>query len=303
MAEGSPTVRRRELASALRRLRLDKGLTAEQVAGLLMCSASKVSRMETAQRAATLRDVRDLCEIYGVSDQAERDRLMTLARQAKEQGWWQSFDLPYSTYIGLEAEAVAVKDFDSAVVPGLLQTADYAHALYGAPLPEPSIPVLTPELIDQQVAARLRRQDLLSKAGDRSELRLHAVMDEAVLRRVIGSPAVMDDQLTRLIEMSRERNVTIQIVPYSAGAHPALDSTFNILEFADGAPSVVYVEGLVGKIYVERPDEVERYLKVFDWLSCMALSPGQSAELMSAARSSSTGPLTVAHGGVLKNLR
>ena len=272
MAEGSPTIRRRELASALRRLRLDKGLTAARVAELLMCSASKVSRMETAQRPVTLRDVRGLCEIYGVSDEAERDRLMTLARQAKEQGWWQSFDLPYSTYIGLEAEAVAVKDFDSAVVPGLLQTVGYARALYDAPLPEPSIPVLTPELIDQQVAARLSRQDLLSKAGDRSELRLHAVMDEAVVHRVIGSPAVMNDQLTGLIEMSREPNVTIQIVPYIAGAHPSLDSTFNVLEFADGAPSVVSVEGPVGKIYVERPDEVGRYLKVFDWLSDRAVS-------------------------------
>ena len=294
MAEGSPTVRRRELASALRRRRLAKGLTVEQVAELLMCSASKISRMETAQRTATLRDVRDLCEIYGVSDEAERDRLMTLARQAKEQGWWQSFDLPYSTYIGLEAEAAAVKDFDSAVVPGLLQTADYARALYGAPLPEPSIPVLTPELIDQQVSARLRRQDLLSRAGERGELQLHAVMDEAVLHRVIGSPAVMDYQLARLIEMSRERNVTIQIVPYSAGAHPALDSTFNILEFADGAPSIVYVEGLVGKIYLERPDEVERYVKVFDQLSDMALPPGPSAEMMSAARASCKAPLTAA---------
>jgi len=294
VAEGSPTVRRRELASALRRRRLAKGLTVEQVAELLMCSASKISRMETAQRTATLRDVRDLCEIYGVSDEAERDRLMTLARQAKEQGWWQSFDLPYSTYIGLEAEAAAVKDFDSAVVPGLLQTADYARALYGAPLPEPSIPVLTPELIDQQVSARLRRQDLLSRAGERGELQLHAVMDEAVLHRVIGSPAVMDYQLARLIEMSRERNVTIQIVPYSAGAHPALDSTFNILEFADGAPSIVYVEGLVGKIYLERPDEVERYVKVFDQLSDMALPPGPSAEMMSAARASCKAPLTAA---------
>ena len=135
MADRSPTVRRRELASALRRLRLDKGLTVEQVAGLLMCSASKISRMETAHRAATLRDVRDLCKIYGVSDEAERDWLMTLARKAKEQGWWQSFDRPYSTYIGLEAEAAAVRDFDSAVVPGLLQTAAYARALYAAPAP------------------------------------------------------------------------------------------------------------------------------------------------------------------------
>jgi transcriptional regulator with XRE-family HTH domain len=126
VVEGSPTVRRRELGAVLRGLRAEKGLTVDQVAEVLMCSSSKVSRMETGQRGATLRDVRDLCDLYGVTDQTERDRLMSLAREAKQQGWWQPYDLPYSTYVGLEAEALTIKDFDSAVIPGLLQTVNYA---------------------------------------------------------------------------------------------------------------------------------------------------------------------------------
>ncbi len=120
MAEGSPTVRRRELGAVLRKLREEKGMSVKQVTEHLMCSPSKVSRIETGQRGATLRDVRDLCDLYGVTDPAERDRLMTLAREGKQQGWWQPYDLPFATpmYVGLEAEAVSIKDYDSAVVPG-----------------------------------------------------------------------------------------------------------------------------------------------------------------------------------------
>jgi transcriptional regulator with XRE-family HTH domain len=278
VAEGSPTVRRRELGTLLRKLRNDKGLTVDQVAEHLLCSPSKVSRMETGHRGATLRDVRDLCGLYGVTEQAERDRLMTLAREGKQQGWWQSYDLPYSTYVGLEAEAISVHDYDSAVVPGLLQTADYARALYEAAIPQLSMPELTREVVDQRIEARLRRQQLLTRQSD--PLHFRTVLDEAVLHRVIGSAGIMKDQLQRLIESSRLPNITIQVIPYSAGAHPALDSTFNILEFAPPVPDVVYVEGLVGWIYVERPEDVNRYRLVFERLSEMALSPDKSSELI-----------------------
>jgi hypothetical protein len=252
-------------------------MSVKQVTEHLLCSASKVSRIETGHRGATLRDVRDLCDLYNVRDQVERDRLMTLAREGKKQGWWQSYDLPYSNYVGLESEAIFIKDYDSAVVPGLLQTADYARAMFKSPLPEPGLPEITNEIVDQRVAARLRRQDLLTREGHK--LDFWAILDEAVIHRLVGTPKVMREQLNYLAETADLRNVTLQIIPYSAGAHPALDSTFNILTFEGVAPEIVYVEGLVGKVYLERPEDVDRYRRVFDRLSEMALSPGKSVKL------------------------
>jgi transcriptional regulator with XRE-family HTH domain len=278
VAQGSPTVRRRELGAALRELRNEKGLTADQVADVLMCSPSKVSRMETGHRSATQRDVRDLCNLYGVTD-AERDRLMTLAKQAKEPGWWQSYDLPDSaaTYVGLEAEAVRLKDFDSAVFPGLLQIAEYARALQDDPVPEAT--ELTPWLVDQRVEARLRRQQLLIRK-DQPPLELRAIVDEAALHRVIGGPAVMRDQLRAVIDKMRLPNVTVQVIPFSVGAHPALDSTFIILEFSRPVSNIVYSEGLAGFIFMERPEDVARYQGVFQHLCDIALGPNESAGLM-----------------------
>ncbi len=254
-------------------------MSVKQVTEHLLCSPSKVSRIETGQRGATPRDVRDLCDLYGVTNEAERGRMMSLAREGKQQGWWQSYDLPYSTYVGLEAESVSIKDYDSAVVPGLLQTTDYARALHEGAVPEISTPELTTDVIEQRVEARLRRQEILMRASP-PPLQFWSILDEAVLHRVIGSALVMRAQLVHLTEISNLPNVTVQIVPYSAGAHPALDSTFNILEFAPPVPNVVYVEGLVGWIFVERPEDISRYLRVFDRLSHMALSPGKSADLI-----------------------
>jgi Domain of unknown function (DUF5753)/Helix-turn-helix domain/Domain of unknown function (DUF397) len=277
VAEGSPTVRRRELGAVLRRLREEREMSVKQVTEHLLCSPSKISRIETGQRGATLRDVRDLCDFYGVRDEAERERLMTLAREGKQQGWWQSYDLPYSMYVGLESEAVSIKDYDSAVVPGLLQTPDYARAMFKSPLPEPDLPEITDEVIDQRVAARLRRQRLLAEEGHK--LDFWAILDEAVLHRTVGSATVMREQLRHLADAAKLSNVTIQVIPYSVGAHPALDSTFNILTFAGAVPEIVYVEGLVGKVYVERPEDVDRYRRVFAHLSEMALTPEKSIKL------------------------
>jgi transcriptional regulator with XRE-family HTH domain len=277
VAEGSPTVRRRELGARLRELRDEQGLSVKQVTEHLMCSPSKISRIETGQRGATLRDIRDFCDLYGVTDQAERDRLMTLAREGKQQGWWQSYDLPYSNYVGLEAEAVTVSGFHSSVVPGLLQTPDYARAIHEAAIPEVSTPALTPEVVDQRVEARIRRQDLLTKERP---LNLSIVMDESVLHRVVDSPAVMSAQLQHLVNMAVLPNATIQVIPYDVGAHPALESTFYILDFDEAVPSVIYVEGLVGRIYLERAEDIGRYRRVFERLSDIALSPEESVKLM-----------------------
>jgi len=269
----SPTVRRRELGALLRALRNEKGLTVEQVAESLLCSPSKVSRMETGHGAASRRDIRDLCELYGVTDQAERDHLTALAREGKQTGWWQSHDLDYfATYVGLEAEAVGIKYYQSAIVPGLMQTPDYARAVAAA-----AVPKLTPERTDELIQVRLTRQRLLVQDPP---VGLAVVLDEAVLHRAVGGPAVMAAQLDRLIEVSGQPTVTAQVIPYSAGAHPAMDSTFNILEFARPVPSVVYVEGLVGWIYIERPQDIARYRQVFEYLCSVALNPQESIELV-----------------------
>jgi transcriptional regulator with XRE-family HTH domain len=279
VAEGSPTVRRRELGAALRRLREERGMSVKQVTEHLLCSPSKVSRIETGQRGATARDVRDLCDLYGVANQTERERLMGLAREGKRQGWWQSYDLPYSSYVGFEAEAISIKDYDSAVIPGLLQTAEYARELHERAIPQKPTDELTGDVIEKRVQARLIRQRILTRT-EPTPVSFSTILDEAALHRVIGSARVMQAQLRQVIELSKLPNVTVQIIPFAAGAHPGLDSTFNILEFGDRVPSLVYVEGLVGWIYLERAEDLDRYEEVFKRLSQIASTPHESVQLI-----------------------
>jgi transcriptional regulator with XRE-family HTH domain len=273
-SQASPTLRRRELGTLLRSLRLERELTVEQVAAELLCSPSKVSRMETGQRGASPRDVRDLCELYGVTDQAERARLMNLATEGKQQGWWQSYDLDYfGTYVGLEEAATAMRQFQSTIVPGLLQTADYASGVA-------EVLDVTPARVDELVEVKMRRQSLLSK---QPPVPLSVILDEAVLHRMVGGAAVMRAQLDHIIKVTKNYNVTVRVIPYSVGAHPAMESTFSILDF-QAVPSIVYVEGLVGFLYLERPQEIIRYEKVFDRLQEIALSPQESIQLIAKVR-------------------
>jgi transcriptional regulator with XRE-family HTH domain len=271
---GSPTVRRRELGSLLRALRNERGLTVDQVAAELLCSPSKVSRMETGHRGVTARDIRDLCRIYGVTDPAQQTRLTRLVAEGKQQGWWQSFELDnFATFVGLEEAATATKNFQSNAVPGLLQIPDYARAMHKANVPE-----MSAGRIDELIQVRLTRQRSLAKEPP---LQLSAILDEAVLRRLVGGYRVMRDQVRHLANAAQWPNVTIQIIPFSAGAHPAMESTFDILEFGDTAlPSVVYVEGLAGNMYLERLPDLQRYEQVFDYLRQIALSPQDSIELL-----------------------
>lgn len=272
----TPTLRRRELGALLRARRLELGLTVEQVAERLLCSSSKVSRMETGQRGATQRDVRDLCSLYGITDQAECERLMTLAKEGKQQAWWQPYDLPYATYVGLEAAAATIKDYDSGVVPGLLQTPDYTRARHDGHMPR-----LDTAEIERRVEVTVTRQQVLTAA---QPPHFWSILDEAVLHRVVGKPGVMTAQLDRLIEASGQSRITVQVIPYTVGVHPALDSIFTIVEFDGGVPGVVYVEGLVGSIYFERPEDLGRYQRVFDRLSMIALSPEDSVALIKQVR-------------------
>lgn len=269
----SPTVRRRELGALLRALRNEKGLTVEQVAERLLCSPSKVSRMETGHGTATPRDIRDLCDLYDVTDVTERDRYMTLARESKNQAWWHSYDLHrFAEYVGLEADAASIQRYQSSVIPGLLQTLEYARAMH-----EITIPPLAPEEIDDWLEVRIKRQRRLT---ENPELRLWVVLDEAVLHRAVGGPDVMAAQLDHLIEMTNRPNVTVQVIPYDAGAHPAMDSTFSLLDFTGPVPSVVYVEGLIGRIYLDNQQDLTRYRQVFELLCAAALAPQQTIELI-----------------------
>jgi transcriptional regulator with XRE-family HTH domain len=268
----SPTVRRRELGALLRALRNEKGLTVEEVAELLLCSPSKVSRMETGHGIATPRDIRDLCNLYGVTDQVERDRLTELARGGRQQGWLQPYDPKYRTYIDLEAEAVVISAFQSSVVHGLLQTADYARAVEERATPRPD-----PHQIDLKVKSILTRQRILTEADPP---RFNVVLDEAALHRVVGGHAVMAAQLSKILDMSALPNVVVQILPYERGAHPALESNFTILELPDPTLGSVYVEGLIGFLFLERTEDLERYQEVFSELQSMALSPEGSIEFL-----------------------
>ncbi len=250
-------------------------MTVEQVAAELLCSPSKVSRMETGSRAATLRDVRDLCALYEVTDPAQRERLSRLAAEGKQQGWWQSYELDYfATYVGLEQAAASLSYYVSMVVPGLLQTPEYAKAMFAGGLPSEINLARSDQLID----VRLRRQQVLTRDP---ALQVSAVLDEAVLHRVVGGPEVMSAQLHHLVEAAAMPNVTLQVIPFSVGAHPAMDDLFTILKFGNSAPSVVYVEGLMGWLYLEREHEVARYEQVFEHLCGIALSPRETIDLVS----------------------
>jgi len=268
----SPTVRRRELGAVLRKLRTDKGLTVEQAAEQLMFSMSKLSRMETGHGVPTRRDIRDLCALYEVTDEAERDHMLRLAAESKQQAWWQSYDLRYDTYVGLEAEAVTISAFQSSVVHGLLHTADYARAQH-----QGSIPLLSPDQIELQIEAKLTRQRILTRD---QPPRFSVVLDEAALHRMVGGRQVMATQLAKILDVAARPSVTVQVLPYDVGAHPALESNFTILELPDPTPGVVFVEGMIGSTYLERDDDLIRYQTIFRKLESIALSPQGSSDLI-----------------------
>lgn len=270
--ETNPTLRRRELGFLLRKLRTDRGLSVEDVTSRLLFSPTKLSRLETGRVGASPRDMRDLCNLYKITDPAERDRLTALAREGKQRAWWQQYSLPYATYVGLEAEAAAISDFNSDVVTGLLQTEDYARAIFDI-----AEPPLDPETIDQRIRARVKRQAILSGGG---RPRIEFIIDEGALRRPVGGSAVMGAQLERIVKVASLSLVTFRIIPLDIGAHPAMDSTFVILDFDEPMVNdVVYVEGLVGNIYFEEPADLDRYRGIFSRLRAMALDPAESVSL------------------------
>ncbi|KAB2973300.1 MULTISPECIES: helix-turn-helix domain-containing protein [unclassified Streptomyces] len=271
----NPTVRRRRLGQELRRLRELKGMTAEEVAERLLVSQSKISRLENGRRSISQRDVRDLCGVYEVEDHRIVDSLMQMAKDSRQQGWWHSFgDIPYSVYIGLETDAASLRVYDPQVVPGLLQTKQYAEALIAGALPETA-----PTEIEKRVQVRMRRQERIST--EENPLRLWTVLDEAALRRVVGNRNLMRDQLEQLVEQSLLPHVTVQVIPFDMGAHPGLNGQYAILEFPDAADSsVVYIEGVTSDLYLEKANDVQKYSVMYEHLRAQALNVEQSRQFI-----------------------
>jgi transcriptional regulator with XRE-family HTH domain len=272
----SPTVRRRELAARLRALRREAGLSVDEVAKKLLCSPAKISRIETAQRGASPRDVRDLCTLYGVSDAEQKSALMELAQQAKQRAWWQNYEevMPiYATLIGLEVEAVSIRGYESILVPGLLQTPDYARAVIRAI--QPGLDVAG---VERLAEVRQARQEVLTRASPPS---FWAVLDEAALRRQVGGVSVMREQILRIAERAELPNVTIQIIPFDAGPHAGMGGAFEILEFSQREVlDVIYIEGMTGGLYLDRDTDLSQYRTAFDHLRATAASPAASTTLL-----------------------
>ncbi|MFI6639390.1 helix-turn-helix domain-containing protein [Streptomyces sp. NPDC050504] len=276
----NPTVRRRRLGMELRKLREDKGMTAEQVADRLLVSQSKISRLENGRRSISQRDVRDLCEVYEVSDGRMVDSLMQMAKDSRQQGWWHAFgDIPYSVYIGFETDAASLRVYESQIIPGLLQTRPYAEAMIVGAMPETS----TGD-IEKRVQVRMRRQERIQPPADSptAPLRLWAVLDESALRRVVGSRQLMREQLEYLLEVSQQPHVTVQVMPFKNGAHPGVTGQYAILEFPDATDSsVVYIEGVTSDLYLEKAPDVQKYSVMYEHLRAQALSVEETRQFIS----------------------
>jgi transcriptional regulator with XRE-family HTH domain len=272
----SPTVRSRRLRMVLRRLREDRDLTLAFVANELDWTAAKLSRLEGGQRGAHPNDIRVLTEVYGLSGE-ERNALIQLAREAKQRGWWQPYGsaLPsgFETYVGLETEASSIATYQPELVPGIMQTEDYARAqMQAAPVAEAQ------EEIDKRIAVRLTRQLRLTQS---EPLALWVILNEAVLYREVGSRETLRQQLRRLLDLAEITTVTLQVLPFASGAHPGTHGSFMALRFPEPTDAdVVYIEHLTGRAYLEEPEEIARYNLVFDHLRANALSPHASTELI-----------------------
>ncbi|MEU3456905.1 helix-turn-helix transcriptional regulator [Micromonospora sp. NPDC006766] len=272
----SPTFVRFQLGAQLKQAREAANVTTEQAAEIIEVSASTLRRIEQGRVGLKGPALKALLDRYEVVDAELRETLLSMARTGKQRGWWAKYaDLPssYRQFIGLESAASEMQNFETLVVPGLLQTEDYAQAVISSEVSQP-----TPDGVAQRVAARLERQKLIADG----KLRMVAVLDEAVLRRQIGGRDVMAQQLTALLDAQKRWNVTIQVIPFREGAYASMLSSFAILSFEEG-PGVVYIEGLTGDLYAEGED-VRRCTVVFNSLRASALSAAASVALIKKIR-------------------
>ena len=276
----SPTLLRRQLGAELRRIRERAQRPAAEVAKVLKWSESKISRIETANSSISNEDLRRLLSVYNTPE-PERKRLLTLAQQSRQRAWWEAYGDsllgPLETLIGFEAEASTIFAYDAIVLHGLLQTVEYASAIIRT--------VSTgdrPEVVDQRISARMARQSVLTRDPPPQ---LWSIIDEAVIRRPIGGRDVMRRQLMRLLEVGDRPTVTLQILPFSVGAHRGTDGSFWILEFPEGSNDgpLIYCEGMTGGVFRTRQDEIRRYHMSFESLRMTALGHAESLTFIQEA--------------------
>ena len=272
------TVRHRRLAAQLRQMREAAGFTQEDVAERTGKDRSTLYRLESALQRPQRSTLIQLMDLYG-TDQARRSELLALLKESGQRGWMQPYrsELPevYSDYIGFEDEARSISNYESLFVPGLLQTEDYARAVIQGTLPHAS-----PGQIENRVLARTERQALLVKEDPP---RFWAIMDEAAARRQVGGRQVMAGQLRKIREAASLPNVTIQVIPFAAGAHPGMPGSFIVLDFPDPADqAVVYIDSMAGDLFLEEETEISRYIVMFEHLRAAALRPDESISLLAA---------------------
>ncbi|SCE97606.1 helix-turn-helix domain-containing protein [Micromonospora chokoriensis] len=272
-----PTVRLRRLAAELRSLRTAAGLTRDEVSEQTGINPTTLYRIETAKVRPQRRTLMAMLDKYGVTDEDKRSELIALSRQAAQLGWLQAYEseLPelYSTYISFEAEARSVRNYESLFVPGLLQTENYARAVIRGVLP-----LATDADVQARVEARVQRQESLRKT---EPLRLWAILDEAVLHRLTGGPAVMAEQLDALVSAAGQPHVTLQVIPFTSGAHAGMPGSFVVMDFPDPAdPALVYVDSMAGDLFLEREADVRRYTSTYEHLRATALDPTSSIKLI-----------------------
>lgn len=273
----TPTVRLRRLAAELRRLRAGSGLSRETVSERTGVNVVTLYRIETARTKPQLRTLNTLVNTYGVAADL-RDYLTSLCRDAGQQGWLRPYhtDLPeeYTAYISFEDEAAGVSNYESLFIPGLLQTEDYARAVIRGVLT-----TATPTQVEDRVRARIERQQVLTKDAP---LKFWAVIDEACLHRLVGGVAVMHCQLQALEAATTTPNITLQVIPFSAGAHPGMPGSFVLMTFADPMDmDLIYIDSMAGDLFLESDADISRYTTMFDTLRAVALGPDDSRALIS----------------------
>lgn len=269
--KSNPTVLRRQLGAELRRLRELSGRTVANAAEAVGFSESKLSRIETAHSTIRNTDLDRLLALYD-SSEAERTRLLALAGQSRQRAWWEAYgdSLPnaYEAFIGFESEATAIFNFECQVVPGLLQTAEYAYAVTQIDHKE------EPDLVNQRVSVRMARQAVLTREPPP---RLWVILDESILRRQIGGQDLMRRQLLRVVEAAELAMITVQVLPFEVGVHRGLTGSFTVLEFAGSAEQpLVYCEGMTGGVIRSKPEELRQYWMSFEALKTAALSEADS---------------------------
>jgi len=266
------TVRQRRLAREIRNLRDAAGWKTTEAAQHLSWSKSRLNRLETGAAKATEQDVTEICDVYNVAEPV-RAALIQLVRDGTRHGWWTAYsDVFAGSYVGLEDEASLIKEWGVQLIPGLLQTEDYAREIIGAGLGSGDA-----DQVHRRVMARMARKTLLGRPNPPT---LHAVLDEAVLHRPIGNPEMMREQLRALVVAARRPNVIIQVLPFGAGVHAGMDGAFILLEYADPADDVAYVAGTAGDVYVENPEHVNRYKVSFERICNTALAPDESQAMI-----------------------